>query len=144
MYNFSMTVKQFAAVASLGVLALAGADLARAQAPATKNYKDQGEYDIYNEVTKDVVGNNFTKAITDLDTWKNKYPESDYRNDRSVLYVQAYAGAKQFNKAVDAAGELINKGLDQTLNDPKTGARDQITVLFTTCQAIGAVQNPTP
>jgi len=144
MYNLVMTAKQLAVVAALGALVFTGAELARAQAPATKNYKDQGEYDIYNEVTKDVVGNNFTKAITDLDTWKNKYPESDYRNERSVLYVQAYAGAKQFNKAVDAAGEIINKGLDQTLNDPKTGARDQITVLFTTCQAIGAVQNPTP
>src|SRR5262249_23178294 len=55
----------------------------------------------------------------------------------------AYAGAKQFNKAVDAAGEMINKGLDSVLNDPKTGPSDQLKVLFTTCQAITAAQNPT-
>src|ERR1019366_6913338 len=43
-------------------------------APAPKAVKDQGEYDIYNEVTKDMVAKNFTKMITDLDTWKQKYP----------------------------------------------------------------------
>src|SRR6185295_16049405 len=114
------------------------AQQARAQAadkPAAKNYKDQGEYDIYNEVTKDIVGNNFAKAITELDTWKSKYPESDYKPERSVLYIQAFNGAKQFGKAVDAAGALMApKDLDATFPDPKSGPQDVVKVLFTTSQ----------
>jgi hypothetical protein len=143
-----MTVKRLAAVAALGVIVWGGtAQQARAQAadkPAAKNYKDQGEYDIYNEVTKDIVGNNFTKAITDLDTWKSKYPTSDYQPERSVLYIQAYNGAKQFGKAVDAAGELMSKDLDTTFSDPKSGPQDVVKVLFTTSQAAPQIPNPTP
>jgi len=146
-----MTLKTLTAAAVLAAVVLTGTvHQARAQAtaqpakPATKNYKDQGEYDIYNEVTKDIVGNNFPKAITDLDTWKSKYPTSDYKDARAVLYVQAYAGAKQFGKAVDAAGELMAKDLDGTFNDPKSGPTDVVKVLFTTCQAIVNIQNPTP
>ncbi len=148
MYNSLMTLKRLAAVAALGALVWGGpAQQARAQAadkPAAKNYKDQGEYDIYNEVTKDIVGNNFTKAITDLDTWKSKYPESDYKPERSVLYIQAYNGAKQFGKAVDAAGELMSKDLDATFSDPKSGPGDVVKVLFTTSQAAPQIPNATP
>jgi hypothetical protein len=144
-----MTLKRFAAVAALGAIVWGGtAQQARAQAadkPAAKNYKDQGEYDIYNEVTKDIVGNNFAKAITDLDTWKSKYPESDYKPERSVLYIQAFNGAKQFGKAVDAAGELMApKDLDATFPDPKSGPQDVVKVLFTTSQAAPQIPNPTP
>jgi len=148
MYNSYMTLKTLTAAAALAAVVLTGTvHQARAQAaaqPATKNYKDQGEYDIYNEVTKDIVGNNFPKAITDLDTWKSKYPTSDYADARAVLYVQAYNGAKQFAKAVDAAGELMSKDLDSTFNDPKSGPQDVVKVLFTTCQAIVNVPSPTP
>ena len=150
MYNSYMTLKTLTAAAVMAAVVLTGTvHQAQAQGtaqPATKakNYKDQGEYDIYNEVTKDVVANNFTKAVTDLDTWKSKYPESDYKDARAVLYVQAYNGAKQFAKAVDAAGELMSKDLDATFSDPKSGPQDVVRVLFTTCQAIVNVQNPTP
>ena len=152
MYNSYMTLKTLPAAVALAAVVLTGTvHQARAQAAAqpaakgaTKNYKDQGEYDIYNEVTKDVVANNFPKAITDLDTWKTKYPTSDYKDARAVLYVQAYNGAKQFGKAVDAAGELMSKDLDATFNDPKSGPQDVMKVLFTACTAIVNVQNATP
>jgi len=32
-----------------------------------KNYKDHGEYDLYNEVAKDFAANNSSKALTDLE-----------------------------------------------------------------------------
>ena len=105
--------------------------------------KDQGEYDIYNDVTKDFLAKNFTKAITDLDTWKQKYPASDFKDDRSVFYVQAYAGSNQPAKALDEAGLLMAKDLKTVLNDPKNGPRDQLTVLFTAATAILQVPNPT-
>ena len=114
------------------------------QAPAQKKVKDQGEYDIYNDVTKDMLAKNFTKMIADLDTWKQKYPSSDFKDDRSVLYIQAYAGAGQPAKALDEAGLLMAKGLKDTFNDPKNGPKQQLTVLFTATAAISQVPNPSP
>src|SRR5450432_106998 len=70
-----------------GAVQLASAQAAPEKAPE-KKVKDQGEYDIYNQVLKDTDP---VKQIQDLDTWAQKYPESDYKNDdRPYLYLQAY------------------------------------------------------
>src|SRR6266852_2535459 len=79
--------------------------LAAAQTP--KNYKDSGEYDLYNAVVKDIDSNSFPKALADLDAWKQKYPDSDFKDDREFFYVLAHAGGNQPAKAIDAAGELL-------------------------------------
>jgi hypothetical protein len=147
--NSYTTFKRFAAVAALGAVALTGtARQARAQAAAAQpetHYKDQGEFDAYNAVTVDSAGKNFAKALTDLDTWKQKYPDSWYKNIRSTLYIQAYSETKQFGKAVDSAGELMAAGdLDTTFNDPKSGPQDVVRVLFMTTVAIQQIPNPTP
>ena len=140
-----------ATVALLAVLAGAWTRPARAQAaapeqkaPAQKTLKDQGEYDIYNDVTKDMVAKNFAKMITDLDTWKEKYPASDFKDDRSVLYIQAHAGNRQPAKALDEAGVLMAKGLKTVFNDPKNGPKQQLTILFTAATVIAQVPNPSP
>ncbi len=132
----------------MGAVALTGiARQARAQAAAAQpetHYKDQGEYDAYNAVIIDGQGKNFAKALTDLDTWKQKYPDSWYNNIRTTLYIQAYSETKQFGKAVDTAGELMAKDLDALFPDPKTGPQDVVRVLFMTTTAIQQVPNPTP
>ena len=91
-----------------------------------KKMKDQGEYDLYNQVIKDVTGNNFAKAITDLDTWKQKYPDSDYKSDRLYFYITAYNGLNQPTKVLDAAGELLSGDLKAAFPDPK----QQLQVLY--------------
>lgn len=150
MHTSYTTLKKMAVVAALGAVALTGiAHQARAQAAAAAqpetHYKDAAEYDIYNEVTKDVVSKNFAKAITDLDTWKQKYPDSWYKNTRDVLYITTYNSAKQFAKAVDAVGELMARGdLDTTFNDPKDGAGNILQVLYTANVAFQQTPNPTP
>jgi hypothetical protein len=150
MHHLSVKIRGGLAAAVLAALAGGWAVPAPAQtpglapaAPAEKKYKDQGEYDIYNEVTKDMLANSFAKAVTDLDAWKQKYPGSDFKDDRSVLYVQVYAGSNQFAKAVDEAGLLIAKGLKTVLNDPKNGPSQQLKVLYTAAAAITQVPTPT-
>ena len=132
---------------SLRTLAAIGAlttGMAYAQQPAPqKNYKDQAEYEIYNEVIKGFTANNFTKAIADLDTWKQKYPVSDYSGDREVLYMKSYMGAKQYGKAVDQAGELLSRGLDKVFSDPKEGPGQMLQILYNATAAVPAVVNPT-
>lgn len=109
-----------------------------------KAVKDQIEYDLYNNAIKDVQSQNFAKAITDLETWKQKYPNSDFRDDREVYLMQAYAGAKQPAKAMDIAAQLLNRGLNQVFNDPKTGPQQVVKVLFIAVVAAQQIPNPTP
>src|SRR5579863_7298103 len=78
--NFSKIMKRMAAAGVLCAMALA--------APAQKKVKDQGEYDIYNQVIKDA--SDPAKEIAGLDSWNQKYPDSEYRDDRVYLYMQAY------------------------------------------------------
>jgi hypothetical protein len=120
----------------VSLLLLAGA--IRAQ-NAAKKYVNQGEYQIYDAAAKDMAGNNFTKALADLDSWKKDYPDSDYRDDRQLLYVQAYAGAKQPDNAIRAAGELLTKDADAALGGPSSVVK----LLFTAATAIQQVPAPT-
>jgi hypothetical protein len=119
-----------------GLVQVAGAQ----NAPAQKNYKP-GEFDIYSAAAKDVVGGNFAQALKDLDTWKQKFPDTDFKNERQVLYVQAYSGAGQFDKTVDAAAPMIAAGVDTVFSDPKD-AGQAIRVLFTAATAIVRIADP--
>jgi hypothetical protein len=91
------TIIGMAAVAALGLVVMtttahyARAQAAAAQAPAGKKakaVKDTGEYDIYNEVIKDSTQPNAAKKfLTDLDTWTQKYAETDFKDVRMMYYV---------------------------------------------------------
>ncbi len=155
MHNFYRTIKMIAAVAALGAVVSTGptqqaaAQTAGGQPAAQeKKYKDNAEYDIYNEVIKDLGAKQFPKMITDLDTWKQKYPESDFKDVRTLLYVQAYQNAGQYAKALDSAGELLSKNLDQVFNDPKTGTQSILQLLYaataTVQQAFAKSENLSP
>jgi hypothetical protein len=116
------TIIGMAAVAALGLVVMtttahyARAQAAAAQAPAGKKakaVKDTGEYDIYNEVIKDSTQPNAAKKfLTDLDTWTQKYAETDFKDVRMMYYVQAYAANNEAGKAIDAAKPLVDKGID--------------------------------
>ena len=117
--------------------------LSLASLQAEKKVKDQGEYDLYNAVLKDIQGNNFQKAIADLDTWSQKYPDTDYKDERKAYYVQAYAGAGQPAKAVGTAGDLLSHDPDAAFPGPE-GQATVIRLLYNTAWAISQVPNPTP
>jgi len=119
------------------VVCLLGAGLL---AQGERQFKTQAEYDAYNEVSKDLAANNPQKALTDLDAWKQKFPESDFKDDRSALYVQALAAANQPAKALDAAAELMTKDLNTALSGPAP----VIKLLYNVAQAIQKVPDPTP
>jgi hypothetical protein len=89
--------------------------IAPAGAQSRRNYQDRGKYELYNEVAKDFGANNSAKALTDLERWSEKYPDSEFKDDRQLLYVQAYSSANQMAKAIDAAGVVFSK--DQLPSD---------------------------
>ena len=71
-----------------------------------QQYKE-GEYELYAEVTKQYAAGDFAKALAALDAWSIKVPQTDYLNNRRILYVQTYFAARQPAKAIEAAAELL-------------------------------------
>jgi hypothetical protein len=143
--NFYTIMKRFAATAALGALVAAGTLPALAQGTAAaapaKNYKP-GEYELYDAAAKAVNAQNFAKAITDLDAWKAKVPESDFAAERSVLQIRAYSGAKQFDKVLTEAESLLGKDLDKLFPDPKGGPGEVLQVLVHASGAIQGIPQP--
>ncbi|MBI3667671.1 MAG: hypothetical protein HY236_15825 [Acidobacteria bacterium] len=74
------------------------------QAPAAqKQPKDREEYDLYNSILKETDP---AKRLPLLDQWKQKYPDTAFKEERLQIYMQTYQQAGQVAKAVEAASEL--------------------------------------
>jgi len=154
------TVSGIAAFAGLAVLTIAEtAPLARAQGAAAaqsgqptatkRNYKDNGEYDLFSQAFKDAQ--NPAAQIKDLETWAQKYPDSDYKDVRTGMLIQAYGSLNppQPAKVLDLASQLIVKDLKTVFDDPQDGKRQTLQFFFATATAAGLagtqyLPNPTP
>ncbi len=145
MFNFYTIMKKIAVTAALGALLIAGtlqpANAQGAAAPA-KTYKP-GEYELYDSALKALGAQNFAKAIADAEAWKSKVADSDYKNEREVLLIQAYFGAKQYDKVLSAAEPILGE-LDKMFPDPATGPGQVIPVLRVCAAAIRQLPQATP
>jgi len=108
---------------------------ALAAGQAQKQYKDANEYPMFDVVIKDLAAANAAKTLADLDAWAQKYPDSDYKDDRQILYVKAYAAANQPAKAVDTAAALLGKQI---------GSADRLNMLYIIASAIQQIPEPPP
>jgi hypothetical protein len=131
-----------AAFAILTAVVATGAP--QAAAPQEKKPMEQAEYDIYDAAGKDLVANNGAKALDDLNTWKQKFPNSDYKNDGEYMYVQAYQLNKQFDKVLDKTKELMGRNIDSLFPDPKAGPQLVVKILYAAVMAIQQLPDPTP
>jgi len=149
------TVSGIAAFAGLAAWMIAGtAPTARAQGAAVsaapagqttaakRNYKDNGEYDLYSQAFKD--SQNPPAEIKDLETWAQKYPDSDYKDVRTGMLVQAYSqlNPPQPAKVLDLAAQLMNKDLKTVFDDPQDGKRQALSFLVATAVAAGLAGQP--
>ena len=152
MHISNRTYHTVAAVAIVGAVILTGAaQLAQAQAtpapaapaaPAEKKVKDQGEYDLYNQTLKDQA--NPAALLKDLDTWAQKYPESDYKDDRQYYYIAAYNGTSQPAKVLEVGAQLMARDLRKVYSDPKAGPQQVLTVLYMISFNVLKVPAPSP
>jgi len=69
-----------------------------------KKVKDQAEYDLFNAVQKET---DLNKKVQLLNTWKEKYPDSDYKVDRQQILVQTYQGLNQGENMYQAAKDML-------------------------------------
>jgi hypothetical protein len=110
-----------------GALALfmsgaAGVQIAKAQAAAAaqaagaqpaKNWKDRAEYDLYLKITQTT---DLKARLELLNTWQDKYPTTDYAQERSVYFLDTLSRLAP----TDATQRqpLITKAQDLLKNDP--------------------------
>jgi hypothetical protein len=137
-------VRVFSAV---GVAVILIGSSAHAQSPSTtqKKPKDQAEYELLNEVIKDLQTNNPAKALTDLDAWTRKYPGSDYGHERLYYYMDAYSKATppQPAKVVDLGSQLVAQGLRTIFPEPQQGPAISVNVLYLVATTVPMLPNPT-
>jgi len=69
-----------------------------------KKVKDQGEYDLYNGAVKETDPN---KKLGLLTTWKEKYPDSDFKIERLQLMLATYQQLGKPDKMIDTAKEIL-------------------------------------
>lgn len=74
-----------------------------AQAPK-KNWKDQAEYDMFASITKQSDPN---KKLALLNSWKEKYPNTDFKQERNQLYLATYQALGNAAKMMDTAKEML-------------------------------------
>lgn len=80
----------------------------------TKNYKDRAEYDLYSKITQT------PDAKTRLDLlnqWQDKYPQSDFADDRLKYFINTLAQLAPTDPA--SRQQLIQKCQDMLKKDPK-------------------------
>jgi hypothetical protein len=113
----------------MGAVILTGTvQLVQAQTPPAKKVKDQGEYDIYNQTLKDLA--NPAALLKDLDVWAQKYPESDWKDDRQYYYITAYNGSNLPAKVLEVGAQLLARDVKKVYSDPKAGPQQILTVLY--------------
>lgn len=113
---------------------------AQSPSPSAKAWKDKAEYDLYQALNRDMETSAFAKAIPEIEAWREKYPDSDFKNERELLLVKAYLGAGQPAKALDSAAELLEKDYNTVLSGPSDAAN----LLFLASSAIQQIPDPTP
>src|SRR5580704_9854375 len=84
---------------------LSGIVLAVAGLAQQPRVKDQGEYDLYNNVLQ--TQNDANKQLQLLNTWKEKYPDSDFKQVRADLFAKDYLALNQPAQAIKAAQEAL-------------------------------------
>jgi hypothetical protein len=88
-----------------------------------KSFKDEAESALFAQISKDLAANDFAKVISGLDSWEQKYPESELKDDRQLLYMQTYfkaaAAIQQATDPTDAQLALAEKGANWLLKYDK-------------------------
>src|SRR5215831_6059309 len=134
-----------AAVAGALLLTCAYAQTPAAGQPAAKQkaVKDQGEFEIYNQAIKDAATPQ--KEIQDLDTWAQKYPESDFKDDRLYMYLDAYSKMQppQPQKVIEYGQQLMAKDLNAAFPDA-AGKLKMLNIFYQVAWNVATSPNATP
>lgn len=89
----------------MGVVALSTVFCWGQAGQAQKNWKDRAEYDLYESITKE---QNPTTKLGLLNSWKEKYPASEYKEMRAALTMDTYRRLGKGKEMMEAAKEVVS------------------------------------
>ncbi len=69
-----------------------------------KKVKDRAEYDLYTAITQE---KDPSKRLGLLDQWQQKYPDSDFKKERLLIYISTYQQLSQPAKMIDTAKNVL-------------------------------------
>jgi len=75
-----------------------------------------------------------------LNTWTQKYPQTDFADERMFYYLQAYSGANQPDKVLEYGAQLLGKDLNAIF---KTQQGYILETLYRTAGALTSMKAPT-
>src|ERR1051325_7506772 len=84
---------------------LAGIIFVIAAMAQESKWKDRPEYDLYNSIVQSQ--NDPSKQLQLLGTWKEKYPDSEFKLVRAQLFAKDYLALNQPGQAVKASQEAL-------------------------------------
>jgi len=102
--QISKAIVVVAISSALGLGAVWGQAQQPAQQKGQKNWKDRAEYDLYMAITKEADAK---KALELLSTWKEKYPASDYADQRLLFYLSTYQKLGDAKRMMETAKEIL-------------------------------------
>jgi tetratricopeptide (TPR) repeat protein len=121
----------FSKALSVTVLTVIGVGTGLAQTPAKeKKVKDQQEYDLYTQASPAKTPDP-QKRLAALNAWKDKYADTDFKEERLLIYLTTYQALGQPAKMVETAKEIL------AINPKEVNALYWLTLLTET-------QPPTP
>jgi hypothetical protein len=101
-----------------------------------KKLHDRGEGEIYSRVLEEA--NDPGKQLVDLDNWMRHYPNSDFDDNRAVIFMNAYNRTGHPDKVVELGSRLMAKGVDTLYFNPS----EILSVLYLTTISAGQIGSP--
>jgi hypothetical protein len=83
-----------------------------------KSFRGPGESELLNKVLQDLNGGNHERALASLESWTQKYHDSDFGDDRAYYYMQVYNALNQPAKVLESASPLMVKDLRVSFAEP--------------------------
>ncbi len=101
----TLTITLVIAISSVLAFEIAwAAPQQQTQAQKQPQWKDRAEYDLYAAITKEADPK---KALELLNTWKQKYPESEFKEERFRLTIESYRKLNDAKSMMETAKEWL-------------------------------------
>jgi hypothetical protein len=86
--------------------------------PARKGFRNSLENGLYTLILQHLEGRNFGKALETLNSWSDRFHDTDYAVERRYFYMLAYNGLNQPNKVLETAAPLFHHEIRGDFDDP--------------------------
>jgi len=105
--RLAVAVCGIVSLVSPGLILAAGSPAPQAQGQAPqKNWKDRDEYDLFTSITNPKE-TSAQKKLDLLNQWSSKYPITDFKTERTTLYLNTYLALGRPRDAIASAKQLV-------------------------------------